>query len=88
MVDPRISAPRRGGASLLVLLLLALLVYLQIEGPINHVVNQARFARTRNPCNSHHQTQGNLDVDILQIVCPRADETNGSTSGFRSLSFV
>ena len=40
---------------------------------VDHLVHQRRFTRPRHTCHRDHHVERNLDIDVLQIVRPRAD---------------
>ena len=55
-----------------------LFVHLSIEGAVYHLMYQARLARARDAGDGDHYAERNFNIDVLEIVCARAEEANGS----------
>src|SRR5262249_40756986 len=54
------------------------------ERPVHHIMEQGRLARSRYPRNRDQHSQGNCNVEILQIVSPGAINLNSLSAGFSS----
>src|SRR5665647_1359185 len=49
------------------------------ESAMENIVNKGAFSRTRDPCDTGEDPEGDLHIDVLKVVVARADNAQGFT---------